>query len=73
MKINNFEDAQKELNRINQAKADRKLKNFEGLNPRLSEQVGEGEPFTIKDGTSYYTAIVIDGKLFRTSALTEVT
>jgi len=64
---------QKALINIGKDKAPKKLPIHEGLNANLAQKVGERESFIIKDGNTYYSAKVIDGKLFRGNALTEVT
>ena len=64
---------QRELINLTKNKAPKQLPVFEGLNAELINKVGERESFIIKDGTNYYSAKIIDGKLFRGNILTEVT
>lgn len=69
----NFENVEKSFAQKKDV-ALKKLRRFDGLNSRLADNIGELEQAVVKDedGT-YYSLKVIDGKLFRGSALTEVT
>ena len=52
----------------------KKLRRFDGLNTILRDGIGELEQAVVKDTDgNYYSVKVIDGKMFRGTALTEVT
>lgn len=80
IKIQKIEDVQKVIEDLDKLVAKKKdvppkqLIRFDGLNVNLRKNIGELEQAIVKDTDgSYYSIKVIDGKLFRGSALTEVT
>jgi len=69
----NFEDIEKTVAKKTDV-ALKKLRRFDNLNAGLADGIGELEQAVVKDTDGkYYSLKVIDGKLFRGTALTEVT